>query len=66
MQQSVARKSKYPVKFSSNVELGLLEWIDNLLEEEEDRSSFIRKALRREAERRDPRGTRRKIKDDVS
>jgi len=59
MQTEMPRKSKYPIKFSSNVEPGLLEWIDALLEEEEDRSSFVRKALRREAEKRDPKGKKR-------
>lgn len=54
MQTAMPRKSKWPIKFSANAEEGLLEWIDALLDEEEDRSAFIRKALRQEARRRDP------------
>lgn len=60
MQIAMPRKSRYPVKFSANAEEGLLEWIDALLEEEEDRSSFIRKALRRACEERDPKGEKRR------
>lgn len=50
---AVARKKKFPVRVVATLREGMVERIDALLEDTEDRTEFFRTALDREIQRRE-------------